>query len=344
MADQELYERLLDEGDQFDFFQAVWLLEQFYAQKPELGESSSDQPEHVRFRPHTSMAFPARDIESIEQVQADDIEPDDHVRMTVTFMGLYGVAAAMPPYFFKKLIGRGRKPEDPPQKEHPLRDFLDIFNHRIYTFFYRAWKKYRSLLGYRKREQDDHARRFLSLAGYYALYGQQAARGPVAPLRLAALAGRLMGPVRNAEGLQALLAAMLSGIPVEVIENMPRWVPLPQKDQTQLGSPRFELGKSFLVGKSIYDRSSKFRIRIGPMDEQSYLDLLPGGAKAKAVLWLIRRYVSDYLVFDVELGLQTDDIAPIRLGRQDGKGVRMGYATFVGQPQVSVYRRVVTYE
>ena len=39
-----------------------------------------------------------------------------------------------------------------PERNQGLREFLDIFNHRLISFFYRAWEKYRFPIAY-EREQ-----------------------------------------------------------------------------------------------------------------------------------------------------------------------------------------------
>src|SRR5690606_25174027 len=59
--------------------------------------------------------------------------------MAVAFLGLTGPAGALPQHYTQTIIDRVR------QKDHSLRDFLDLFNHRSISLFYRAWEKHHLL-------------------------------------------------------------------------------------------------------------------------------------------------------------------------------------------------------
>ena len=54
----------------------------------------------------------------------------------VNFMGLTGPDGVLPLYY---TVRGGTRPG----RRHGVRDFLDIFNHRIISLFYQAWEKYR---------------------------------------------------------------------------------------------------------------------------------------------------------------------------------------------------------
>ena len=142
MADQNWGEKpsvaqlCFAEGYRFDFFQAVRLLERLYPERQPIGHSASPAEEVVRFRARLALSFPPSAIHEITPA-ADAAQPAQPAQMTVAFMGLTGILGVLPRHYTELLLERGRR------KDWTLRDFLDIFNHRMISLFYRAWEKYR---------------------------------------------------------------------------------------------------------------------------------------------------------------------------------------------------------
>lgn len=320
--------RLLREGYRFDFFQAVYLITRMFPHAPEPGETTGFFDEPVRLRPSSALVFPSADVKDVHTITRADADP--LVYVTTTFMGLYGVDASLPSHFHDVIEQRQGNTE-------ALRAFLDIFNHRVYAFFYRAWKKYRPSLHRpqhsKERRLDEH--RFLSLAGLSNI--PELSTAPVPPMRLASFAGRLRSRTRTAEGLAALLNGLLDDILVEVEENVPRWIPM--TNPPALGeSDGIRLGVNATIGETVYDQSSKFRVKLGPVKPDVYLSLLPGGKRAQKVDWLIRLYAPDHLDYDIELTLDAGDVTGVSLG-DDGQ---LGLSTFLGKTASSM-TRVVEY-
>ena len=220
-----------------------------------------------------------------------------------------------------------------PDRTRGLRDFLDLFAGRLYALLYRAWAKSRPELADAVPAAD--GRRFRALAGV----AQDAPwDAPAGALELAAFAGRLSDRRRNADGLRAI-AQSLVGVPVTVIENVPRWLPIPSRPT--LGSARPQLGANAPLGTSVLDLTGKIRLEIGPLTMGAFQDLLPGGEMARTLAAAVRLYTRDALSCEVELVLDASEITKTHLG--DGLG-QMGRTVFVGQPQGTDVRRVATYD
>lgn len=319
-------DRLRREGHRFQFAQVMQLLEQAFPEAPPPGETSAVLHPPVRLRPSIDLVFPPTDVNRVEQVE----ERPEQVEVVLNFLGLYGIDSPLPYYFYEELAHGTRE-------TIPHRDFLDIFNHRFYAFFYRAWKKYRPHLHYRSGGQDRHSKRFVALAGL----GTPAATDDTstAPMRLAAQAGTLGPRVRNAKGLKALIRAVFNDVEVSIIENVPRWVPIPSR--SGLGEGGLQLGDNATIGEQVYDRSGKFRIQLGPLELEEYRSLLPGGPQAAELQSLVRLYAPDHLKYDVELHVPSDDLPTTQLGSEGG---RLGLTTSLGTPDDSVVSRVVEYE
>lgn len=325
LFERGVYRRLLDEGHRFQFSQAVRLLELLFPDAPAPGETTNVTDPPIHLRPSVDLVFPPTDVKRVDQT--DDDPRGIHV--VVTFLGLYGIDAPLPYHFYDHLA------KDTKQTA-PHRDFLDIFNHRLYAFFYRAWKKYRPHLHYRTGGRDRHSRRFISLAGVGTPNALDDAS--LSPMRLAAQAGVLAPRSRNAAGLEALIRAFFDGVEVEVLENVPRWVPIPSR--SSLGDEGFRLGEAATVGERVYDRSGKFRLQLGPMTLEQYLALLPGGEDVPKLRDLVRLYTPDSLAYDVELRIRSEDLPTTQVG---DSGNQLGFTTSAGPPQEPVISRVVDY-
>ncbi len=200
LAATEVGEKLRREPFSFDFFQAVRLLERFLPERTSVGRFAHPETEVARFAVQPSLAFPA------SQIQAMDWPENQPVQMTVNFMGLTGPQGVLPNPYTSLIIERLRASDSSP------RDFLDIFNHRIISLFYRAWRKYRFDVAYEQGERDLFSRHLLSLLGLgtEGLRDRQA----VSDDTLIYYAGLLAQHPRSAQALQQILADYFD-VPVE---------------------------------------------------------------------------------------------------------------------------------
>ena len=66
-SDRPLESLLFDEAPQFDFFQAVRLLERIYPARRAVGREGPPSQEVVRFRARTSLEFPASQIYDVSR-------------------------------------------------------------------------------------------------------------------------------------------------------------------------------------------------------------------------------------------------------------------------------------
>jgi type VI secretion system protein ImpH len=292
MAD--LIEQLRIQGRTFDFFQAVMLLEEYYAGK---GVSDPVRAGLVRFAADAGVSFPACDI---SEVEADE----SGVRFLLTFMGLFGVSSPLPHYFSEYIAQH--------EDNESLSDFLSIFNHRVYSLFYRSWKKYRSLLN-----QAHMATVIARLAGL----GPESANGD---RTLLAYTGLLAGR-RSAPALEAMISHRYGGVPVTVHQWIPRWAPV--ANPARLGDDA-SLGINTMIGTHIFDVAGKFRVTLGPLPRERFEQFTPGAADLKDLRRTVAAFISDPLEFDIEVQLQALDLIPVTLGAREG---RLGVTASLGR-------------
>src|SRR6202040_296448 len=113
---------------------------------------------------HLSLNFPPSQIYEVQK------QPDAPPLMTVTFMGLTGPSGILPRHYTEMLIRLDR--ESRTAERYILRNWLDLFNHRLVSLFYRAWEKYRFPISYERSQLDDPLKvPDLATQGVYSLVG-----------------------------------------------------------------------------------------------------------------------------------------------------------------------------
>lgn len=351
MSEPSVADRLFAEGHAFDFFQAVRLLERLEPERRPVGRDGPPGAEAVRFVVHQALTYPSSQIYEVRPPSADARLPV----MAVRFFGLTGESGVLPhPYteliLHQALLVKG-------EERYALRDWLDLFNHRLLSLFYRAWEKYRFAIPYERGEYDrpepdPFTRCLLSFVGLgmpplrnrlrVAVRteddeeARERALARIDDLGLLHYAGLLAQRPRNAVGLRALLADYFQ-LPVQVEQFRGQWLALDRANQSCLGrgGSNDRLGTNLVAGARVWEMQSKFRLRLGPLGYDDFVAFLPDRAPAperKAYFLLVhlaRLYVGADLDFDVQLVLRARDVPACRMGKGDGLGARLGWNTWV---------------
>ena len=145
---RSLARRLFEESYNFDFFQAVRLLQRMEPGRALVGRGGPPQAEAVRFRARISLSFPPSSIYEIRRPTSSLPVPV----MVQAFMGLTGPSGVLPRHYTELLYKIERDVRTP--EKHALRDWFDLFNHRLVSLFYRAWEKYRFYVPFERGEYD----------------------------------------------------------------------------------------------------------------------------------------------------------------------------------------------
>ncbi|NZA28606.1 type VI secretion system baseplate subunit TssG [Luteimonas sp. SJ-92] len=125
-------ERLRADPQAFGFFQAVRLI---YVAHGFDARGTAARPGPLRFATQASLNFPPAELDTLEG------DSDGGWRMSVRFFGLTGPSGVLPRHYTEWLIARRQR------RDRAAQDFLDLFNHRLITLFWRAWAKYRPDIG-----------------------------------------------------------------------------------------------------------------------------------------------------------------------------------------------------
>ena len=317
LAGCEVEEKLRREPYSFDFFQAIRLLEKFRPGRKPVGQFVHPEAEIAHFRAHPSLAFPASQIQELEWPE------DGPVRMLVNFMGLIGPEGVLPnPY--TSLINERQRDGD-----NTLRDFLDIFNHRIISLFYRAWRKYRVDVACERGERELFSRHLLSLLGL----GTEGMRDrqTLSDDSLIYYAGLLAQRPRSAQALQQILSDYFD-VPVAIEQFSGGWYRLDPETQCRLSeenSDSGELGFGAVVGDEMWNQQSRVRIVIGPLTLERYADFLPDGQSFKPLRGWVRFFSNDEWDFELKLILEREQVPACTLGADGVSGPQLGWVSWV---------------
>ncbi len=306
---------LRDEPTYFEFFEAVRQIERMRPGTTPVGRSVDPATEPVRFSAHPSIAFPPSEIHSLQ------LDGDGPARMSVNFMGLTGPVGVLP-YHYTLLVR-----ERATARDTALREFLDLFHHRLISLFYRAWEKHRFTVAYEKGE-DRLRGHLLDLVGI-GLAQQQGALG-VSVDTAAFYAALTVGQLRSAAALQRLLRDFFDA-PVEVEQFVGDWYPVARVSQCELGDEQAaanELGTGALVGDEVWNQQSRVRVRVGPLPRTRYEEFLPGGSAHKPLRELLHFFGQDEFDFELQLVLARDDVPGLVLG-EDEPAQPLGWCTWL---------------
>jgi type VI secretion system protein ImpH len=327
---------LFESGFRFDFFQAVRLLAHVYPEKQLLGSAARSGEEIVRFtawppeieKLSTVAGFPASAIDIIQRPrEAMAGKPAVPAKMTVLFFGLTGTQGVLPLHYTDMLLARKG------QKDHALADFLDLFNHRLLSLFYRAWAKYRPAMVYEacaraRRQPDPFTHYLLDFMGL----GTDAIRGQlqIPDEHLLPYAGLIAQRPHSASALRAILRDYFA-VPVEIEQCLGNWYELSQDDRCYLAPEveRNQLGVGAFLGDKVWNQQDRFRICIGPVKLSRFQEFLPNGKTLPKVIELTRFLVGQALAFDVQVILEKEQVPDCQLLDKGDNAPRLGWMSWL---------------
>ena len=238
-------------------------------------------------------------------------------------MGLTGPEGVLPNPYTSLIIERQR------EGDTSLRDFLDIFNHRIISLFYRAWRKYRFDVACERGERDLFSRHLLSLLGL-GTDGMRD-RQHVSDESLIYYAGLLSQRPRSAQALQQILADYFD-VPVAIEQFAGGWYRLDPETQCRLAEENNdsgELGFGAVVGDEMWNQQSRVRIVLGPLSLERYADFLPDGQSFAPLRSWVQFFSNDEWDFELKLILEREQVPACTLGAEGVSAPQLGWVSWV---------------
>ena len=304
---QTTEELLYSQPYEFNFHQAVRILSSL---KPgrHFGEEHLPKQDPVRIRSHISYAVPSSDLHSLQINQLPDYPPI----LSVNFFGIAGIQGPLPQPYTELLSDRLR------QKDTAFRDFLDMFNHRLVSCWYRVEKKYIPGLEHIPSEETSIGRSILDLAGFGI--PELTERVHIHNRTLLNYAPLFWQRQKSVAGLQKLLMGYFK-CDVSIHEFYGAWRTPPVEDQSRIGVPsgpngaRYNaLGQSVILGSKSWDNSAGLRIRLRRLSWSTYLKHLPGGSGNDSFRDMVRLYGGLSCIIEMRATVNAKEIPSSLLG------------------------------
>ena len=331
----------------YSFHKVVSLLESALPENRRLEHSTEPDKESVRFKVIPDFSFQAG---AIFDLLRKDFCPADIV---VNFMGLIGPSGVLPDwynemayiedqnyrkqhYLGQNMFVRYLKKRDNYQsfsqylrlkgKNSALTDFLNIFHHRLITLFYLAWKKNRLPEIYLPESRDPVSKIMLSLLGLGLDAPENNRSTGFSKDFLLLFSGLLSKPSATQSDIETLLENRI-GVSVRLEQFIERQVKLSTEDQTFLGGKNSILGIETTCGIYAWENQTYFRIHLGPMKYDQFLDFMPTNTILRDIFLFVRYVVGMEYEFDIRIYLDRKTLPSGFLNTS--KPMLLGWTSFI---------------
>ncbi len=294
----------------FDFVAAVRRLECAHLDKPRVGEAIRVKDDVVRMSQNVSLGFRGTALQSLTTSKG----AHEH-RLHVNFLGLLGSHGPMPLHYTEYADQRSRHHNDPTFKE-----FLDLFNHRMLSLFYRASVQFDPAVMFDRPDNNAYAEFLGALSGL--LPEASTDRDSISDATKRYFPAWFSSTAKSPDGIKSLIGDYFD-LPVAIKEWVGGWLPMPESAHARLGSGKesVQLGRAVYIGKRVWSIRHKFNIQLGPLEWEDFSSFKPGSDRAEKLHDLVRNYLGDEWDWDLELILKDSEIRPLALNRTRALGI-----------------------
>ena len=296
-----------------NFFALLRHIEDTHPGKPMLGTSLRLRDEPLRLGQHPHLDFATQDFQREDTIHSSRLGAVP--KFYVQNFGLLGPNGALPLYYTEHAYTRVHQWND-----RTFSEFLDVFHHRAYLLFYRAWAQAQPHIAYHRPHHNPFAQGLNSLVGHGAQTSW--AREDLPTHYRAGLAGHFTRRTKTQEGLVSALSAC-TGQAVQVQPFVAQWLLL--TPQPGLGM----LGQGAMLGSRVWCAQSKVIVHIGPMPYAAYLRLLAGTTGRAQLVQATHAYLGLEFDFEFRLLVKPDHIPSACLNG----ALQLGRTTWLGSLQ-----------
>ncbi len=309
---------LINEPYRFEFHQAIKLLEYLHPKAAPFGETIRLEQEVTRVKSRVYFESLSSDIYSLEH--AVEETPDSHIPpvLNVNFMGIAGIQGPLPYPYSEMIIQRMR------HEDSSLKDFLDIFNHRLISILHRTRKQYLISLNTKSPEKTEIAKGLISFLGI----GQKALRERlhVVDRSLLDYAGLVWAKPHSGGGLEKIIKGYFK-ISTHIEYCVGKWREIPKEQRTHIGTfgQWQTLGGGAVLGIRVWDQQNHFNFHLLNLNTSDLDAFLPYGKKYKQLTDLVHFYAGPQ--FNFTLIYSPAHYPSTKLGKKS----YLGWRTWLGK-------------
>jgi len=313
---RSLIEDLIAEPQHYELLQALAILERFEAPAVPLGEGMDPDLESLTIEQDPTLAFSASDVSSLR------LGENGKAVLRTAIMGLSGQTGPLPVAYTESMLERVFR------RDKAWAAFLDMFNHRLVSLFYRTRRATLPLL-------DGNPERSVLGAALHAFigigtHGLRNRVPGVGDRMLLGFAGIFAERRRGATSLAAVLSGVLQ-TPCTVRSFVGRWLPLSADSVTQLSrtapAEARTLGSGAMIGSRVWDQHAGFAVDLRFERLTAFETLLPAGAYHQPILSLCRFHGGPLNDVVLDMTLAARAIPPLKLSSKGG--ARLGWTTWL---------------
>ncbi len=307
-----------------ELYEVIYALHRHYISTDghfELGSDAFIGDETIRFVASQHLGFAANEVTVRPEKSGEGLT------LEVSSFGLTGVAGVLPQHYTELILQRMKR------KDYALRDFLDLFNHRLISLYYRSWEKYQYSVHHQRHlwgQPTDIHQALQSLTG--SIDDSDIYWG-----------GLLAKTVRNVASMKAIISHTLK-CDVDVDEFVGRWIPLQGNEQTALCSRaepdglHAQLGRTTILGKQVWNVNAAIRIVLYVQDAQLTRRLIQKSVLMTRLNNLARHFVPQSTQVDWEVQTYYADLPLAALGSETqlGLSAMLGMSSLLATKPVKI--------
>ncbi|MET0308982.1 MAG: type VI secretion system baseplate subunit TssG [Sphingomonas sp.] len=298
----------------------------------EVGRDTHPSEEPIRFVASDRLSLPTGDIAQVD-VQGDQM------RITANILGLAGATPALPPIYSELQLQRRRS------RDFSFSRFLNLFDHRALSFFYRITRKYSWPLQIERVDssQDEPISRVaLALAGF-GVEGAKT-RLHIEDSALVPLVAHLGDARRSAASVETVLR-ILTGLDLRIVQANPVWMAIPPAEQTSLGGATgrftqlggemrsgFDQANAAMLGAAVLEVQHHYVVEIGPVSYAKLQQFCMDTDKRRIVGELCMLAAGIEHRPSVRILVPANDIPPLSLANDDAPAL-LGWTSWLGTPE-----------
>ncbi|HAS6054978.1 type VI secretion system baseplate subunit TssG [Vibrio vulnificus] len=255
-------EYFLAEIESLPLFTAIHLIETHLLQADShLGSDALPKNEKIQLTVSQRLGYEAREL-----INVVSNSQSNKLTLQTNIIGLTGEQGVLPSHYSELVMQRAR------ENDTAMKDFFDIFNHRLLSLYYRCWLSYQLAAQFRSKKniQSSPIQKVLS-----SLTGNCGSE--------AIFWGGVFSTKQRSRGFVKNIVEFYTDCEVLIDELRGEWVHMDEDDQTRLcGRNLVEgqhsaLGLGAVIGKRIWDVSGGITILLLPKDSEVVYRILSKG-------------------------------------------------------------------